>query len=204
MYRAPGRRVVRAQLESAASAPSAASTCVAGASRSPPTSPRGSSELFAREAAAAPATERRLTAVGDTFAAGRELVAAERFTAVSRDGSEVDAWVMKPGRLRARQAVPDAAQRPRRAVRPVRRRLLRRVPGVLPAPATWCSSPTRAARAARTRPGAGPSAAPARPDPAGARSTTRTAWPWWTTRSPRSTSSTPSASASSAAPTAAS
>ncbi len=53
-------------------------------------------ELFAREVAAAPATERRLTSVGDAFAAGRELVAAERFTAVSRDGSEVDAWVMKP------------------------------------------------------------------------------------------------------------
>ena len=52
-------------------------------------------ELFSCEAAA-PAAERRLTAVGDDFAAGRELAAAERFTAVSRDGSEVDAWVMRP------------------------------------------------------------------------------------------------------------
>ena len=34
-------------------------------------------------------------------------------------------------RLGARQEVPDAAQHPRRAVRPVRQRLLRRVPGVL-------------------------------------------------------------------------
>jgi dipeptidyl aminopeptidase/acylaminoacyl peptidase len=40
--------------------------------------------------------ERRLTNVGDAFVAGRELAAAERFTATSADGSEVDAWVMKP------------------------------------------------------------------------------------------------------------
>ena len=46
------------------------------------------SELFA--------AERRLTDVGDAFAAGRQLAAAERFTATSADGSEVDAWVMKP------------------------------------------------------------------------------------------------------------
>jgi dipeptidyl aminopeptidase/acylaminoacyl peptidase len=39
---------------------------------------------------------RRLTHVGDAFAAGRELVAPERFTATSPDGTEVDAWVMKP------------------------------------------------------------------------------------------------------------
>jgi dipeptidyl aminopeptidase/acylaminoacyl peptidase len=45
---------------------------------------------------AAPAAERRLTRVGDAFAAGRDLPAAERFTAVSADGSEVDAWVMRP------------------------------------------------------------------------------------------------------------
>ncbi|MCX6363319.1 MAG: S9 family peptidase [Actinobacteria bacterium] len=46
------------------------------------------SELFA--------AERRLTHVGDAFAAGRELAAAERFTATSADGSAVDAWIMKP------------------------------------------------------------------------------------------------------------
>jgi dipeptidyl aminopeptidase/acylaminoacyl peptidase len=38
----------------------------------------------------------RLTRVGEPFAAARELAAAERFTAVSADGSEVDAWVMLP------------------------------------------------------------------------------------------------------------
>jgi dipeptidyl aminopeptidase/acylaminoacyl peptidase len=54
------------------------------------------SELFAAAARPAPAVERRLTDVGDAFAAGRELAAAERFTATSADGSEVDAWVMRP------------------------------------------------------------------------------------------------------------
>jgi dipeptidyl aminopeptidase/acylaminoacyl peptidase len=44
---------------------------------------------------AAPAG-RCVTRVGDPFAAGRELVDAERFTAVSADGSEVEAWVMRP------------------------------------------------------------------------------------------------------------
>ena len=39
---------------------------------------------------------RRLTEVGRAFVAGRELVEPERFTAVSRDGSEVDAWVVRP------------------------------------------------------------------------------------------------------------
>lgn len=42
------------------------------------------------------AGERRLTRVGEAFAAGRELCEPERFTAVSADGSEVEAWVMKP------------------------------------------------------------------------------------------------------------
>ncbi len=40
--------------------------------------------------------ERRLTGVGDDFCRGRELGAAERFTATSADGTEVEAWVMKP------------------------------------------------------------------------------------------------------------
>ena len=42
------------------------------------------------------AVGRRLTHVGDAFAAGRELAAAERFTATSADSSAVDAWIMKP------------------------------------------------------------------------------------------------------------
>lgn len=54
------------------------------------------SELLVAEPRRAPAAARRLTRVGDAFATGRELAAAERFTATSADGSEVDAWVMKP------------------------------------------------------------------------------------------------------------
>jgi dipeptidyl aminopeptidase/acylaminoacyl peptidase len=38
----------------------------------------------------------RATAVGRTFADGRELVEPERFTAVSADGYEVDAWIARP------------------------------------------------------------------------------------------------------------
>lgn len=40
--------------------------------------------------------DRKLTDVGRAFAEGRELVAPERFTAVSADGSEVDAWIVRP------------------------------------------------------------------------------------------------------------
>jgi dipeptidyl aminopeptidase/acylaminoacyl peptidase len=39
---------------------------------------------------------RRVTDVGSSFVAGRELVEPERFTAVSADGYNVDAWMMKP------------------------------------------------------------------------------------------------------------
>ncbi len=42
------------------------------------------------------AGERQLTELGREFAAGRELVAPERFTAVSKDGTEVDAWIARP------------------------------------------------------------------------------------------------------------
>ncbi len=40
--------------------------------------------------------ERRLTAFGRAFAEPRALVAPERFTATAPDGSEVEAWVMRP------------------------------------------------------------------------------------------------------------
>ena len=40
--------------------------------------------------------ERRLTEVGGEFVAERELVSPERFTASSKDGSEVEAWIMRP------------------------------------------------------------------------------------------------------------
>ena len=39
---------------------------------------------------------RKLTSVGDAFTAGRTLVEPERFTAVSADGYEVDAWLVRP------------------------------------------------------------------------------------------------------------
>ena len=39
---------------------------------------------------------RRLTNAGDAFMSGRELVEPERFTAVSNDGYEVDAWIVRP------------------------------------------------------------------------------------------------------------
>ncbi|MEN3342083.1 MAG: hypothetical protein V7644_1487 [Actinomycetota bacterium] len=39
---------------------------------------------------------RRLTDVGHAFTAGRKLVEPERFTAVSHDGTEVDAWLVRP------------------------------------------------------------------------------------------------------------
>jgi dipeptidyl aminopeptidase/acylaminoacyl peptidase len=39
---------------------------------------------------------RRLTNVGDAFGKDRELAEPERFTAVSADGYEVDAWIVRP------------------------------------------------------------------------------------------------------------
>jgi dipeptidyl aminopeptidase/acylaminoacyl peptidase len=42
------------------------------------------------------AGERRLTDAGAAFCAGREIVAPERFTATSADGTEVDAWLVRP------------------------------------------------------------------------------------------------------------
>jgi dipeptidyl aminopeptidase/acylaminoacyl peptidase len=39
---------------------------------------------------------RKLTSVGDAFTGGRTLVEPERFTAVSKDGYEVDAWLVRP------------------------------------------------------------------------------------------------------------
>jgi dipeptidyl aminopeptidase/acylaminoacyl peptidase len=50
--------------------------------------PTAPAELFAGE--------RRLTDVGKPFVDGRGLVAPERFTAISPDGTEVEAWVIKP------------------------------------------------------------------------------------------------------------
>ena len=49
---------------------------------------------------------RRLTDVGGSFTAGRTLVAAERFTALSKDGTEVDAWLMRPAGFEAGKRYP--------------------------------------------------------------------------------------------------
>ena len=46
-------------------------------------------ELFAGDG-------KRLTSVADDFVAGRELAEVERFTATSADGTEVDAWLVRP------------------------------------------------------------------------------------------------------------
>jgi dipeptidyl aminopeptidase/acylaminoacyl peptidase len=62
------------------------------------TEPTALSELFVGE--------RRLTRVGEAFAAGRELAAAERFSATSRDGTEVEAWIMKPAGFEAGRTYP--------------------------------------------------------------------------------------------------
>jgi dipeptidyl aminopeptidase/acylaminoacyl peptidase len=40
--------------------------------------------------------DRAITGVGDDFVSGRELAEAERFKAVSADGTEVDAWLVRP------------------------------------------------------------------------------------------------------------
>jgi dipeptidyl aminopeptidase/acylaminoacyl peptidase len=42
------------------------------------------------------AGDRRLSEVAKAFTEGRELVEPERFTAVHEDGSEVDAWLVRP------------------------------------------------------------------------------------------------------------
>ena len=39
---------------------------------------------------------KRLTAIGKEFASGRDLPQPERFTATSKDGSEVEAWIARP------------------------------------------------------------------------------------------------------------
>jgi dipeptidyl aminopeptidase/acylaminoacyl peptidase len=62
-------------------------------------------ELFLLQASAAkPPTRggsswdngKRITSVADEFVAGRELAEVERFTATSADGTEVDAWLVRP------------------------------------------------------------------------------------------------------------
>jgi dipeptidyl aminopeptidase/acylaminoacyl peptidase len=50
--------------------------------------------------------EEQLTEVGRDFAAGRKLVTPEPFTAVSADGTEVDAWIARPAGFEDGQRYP--------------------------------------------------------------------------------------------------
>jgi dipeptidyl aminopeptidase/acylaminoacyl peptidase len=50
--------------------------------------------------------ERKLTDVGKAFAEGRDLPSPERFTAVSPDGTEVEAWIMRPSGFDAGKRYP--------------------------------------------------------------------------------------------------
>ena len=50
--------------------------------------------------------ERQLTSVTDAFTGGRELVEAERFTAISKDGTEVDAWLVRPAGFEEGKSYP--------------------------------------------------------------------------------------------------
>jgi dipeptidyl aminopeptidase/acylaminoacyl peptidase len=52
------------------------------------------------------ATERQLTAVGKEFQSGRELVEPDRFTARSRDGTEVECWILRPQGFRDGEKYP--------------------------------------------------------------------------------------------------
>ena len=52
------------------------------------TTPTALTELFVGD--------RKLSSVGEPFASARTIAQAERFTAISRDGTEVDAWIVKP------------------------------------------------------------------------------------------------------------
>ncbi|MDP9331045.1 MAG: S9 family peptidase [Actinomycetota bacterium] len=52
------------------------------------------------------AGDRRLTDVGDAFTGAREIPSAERFTAVSTDGTEVEAWVVRPAGFREGERYP--------------------------------------------------------------------------------------------------
>ncbi len=82
------------------------------------TEPTRPSELFAHDEGDDPGADgrgggggqappaRRLTYVGDAFAAGRELLAPERFTATSRDGTQVEAWVLRPAGARRGVSYP--------------------------------------------------------------------------------------------------
>ncbi len=62
------------------------------------TAPTTLSELFVGD--------RKVSDVGGKFVAGRELSEPERFTATSRDGTEVEAWIIRPAGFRAGTTYP--------------------------------------------------------------------------------------------------
>jgi dipeptidyl aminopeptidase/acylaminoacyl peptidase len=49
---------------------------------------------------------KRITSVADEFVAGRELAEVERFTATSADGTEVDAWLVRPPGFDEKRSYP--------------------------------------------------------------------------------------------------
>src|SRR5205814_747162 len=49
---------------------------------------------------------KKLTSVGESFGTGRTLLDAERFTATSKDGTEVDAWIVRPPDFDAKKKYP--------------------------------------------------------------------------------------------------
>ncbi|MDX6479552.1 MAG: hypothetical protein QOG85_62 [Gaiellaceae bacterium] len=52
------------------------------------------------------AGQKRLTSVTDAFTSGRELIEPERFTAISADGTEVDAWLVRPAGFEEGKSYP--------------------------------------------------------------------------------------------------
>ncbi len=50
--------------------------------------------------------DQQLTHVTDAFTSGTELVQPERFTAISKDGSEVDAWLVRPAGFEEGKSYP--------------------------------------------------------------------------------------------------
>ncbi|MGH2571879.1 MAG: S9 family peptidase [Actinomycetota bacterium] len=71
---------------------------VAGTAVHSLTAPSALSELYYGE--------RKLTEVGKAFAEGRDLPSPERFTAVSPDGTEVEAWMLRPSGFDAGKKYP--------------------------------------------------------------------------------------------------
>ena len=72
--------------------------CVAGRVAYTATTPTAPSELFVGE--------RRLSEAGNDFTAQRQLSAPQRFTAMSTEGAEVEAWIMRPAGFKEGEKYP--------------------------------------------------------------------------------------------------